>query len=204
MWPTGRHIININPAKTPGLQSKQGGLKLYTVIKTTKLCLLLLSIQLFFAGCNPKLNQKYNPEAASINAKLGIAYLQQNRATIAKHKLLLAIKQAPYDAQVHNAIGYFFAHTGEPKLAENHYLYALKYAKEKAFIWHNYGSFLYQQNRYKEALQYFLLAARDANSLFEARAYACASNAASKLKKDNLAKQYRQEALLHDPEIYKN
>jgi len=174
------------------------------VFKTAKILLLLLSTQLFLAGCNLNLNSKHNPEAANINAKLGIAYLQQNRAAIAKSKLLLAIKQAPYNAQVHNAIGYFFAHTGEPILAEKHYLYALKYAKEKAFIWQNYGSFLYQQNRYQEALEQFLLAAHDTNYVFEAKAYACASNAASKLKKHDLAKQYHQDALLHDPKIYKN
>ncbi|EKE01148.1 MAG: hypothetical protein ACD_21C00204G0008 [uncultured bacterium] len=171
------------------------------MLKIVRLVTFLITIQLFSAGCSLNPNTKYNIEAANINAKLGIAYLQQNRTDIAKNKLLLALKQAPNDAKVHDSLGYFFAHTGEPTLAEKHYLYALKYANEKGIVWQSYGDFLYQQNRYKEALKYFLLATKDVNYLYVARAYACASDAALKLKQNNLSRRYHQEALLHDPYI---
>ena len=156
----------------------------------------------FLTGCS--LNQKYNVEAANINAKLGLVYLQQGRVELAKTKLLIAIKQAPYDAKVNIAFGDFFAYTGERDLAEKHYLCAIKQANEngKGIFWHSYGSFLYQQGRYVEALGYFLLAAKDVNYLFVAKAYADADYASLKLKQDSLARKYRLAAISHDPNIY--
>jgi type IV pilus assembly protein PilF len=161
--------------------------------------LLILFFSFFLIGCSSTTNFKYNIEAANINARLGMAYLQQNKIELAKKKLLLALKQAPQDVKVHGALGYFFAHTGESALAEKHYLFAIKYAYEKGAIWNDYGIFLYQQNRYQEALKYFLLAAEDLNYLSVAKAYANASEAAMKLKQNKLAQQYRKNAFLHDP-----
>lgn len=166
-----------------------------------KFLFLLFSSLIFLTGCSLSTKQKYNSEAANINARLGLAYLQQNKIELAKNKLLIAHKQAPDDAKVHEALGYFFAHTGEPVLAEKNYLYAINHAAEKGAIWHNYGLFLYQQNRYVEALKYFLFAAKDINYLFVAKAYANASDAALKLKQNNLAKQYRKEAIMHNPSV---
>lgn len=165
---------------------------------------LFIFISLFFlAGCGLTVDQKYyNVAAANINARLGIAYLQQNKIEIAKRKLLLAQKQAPYAAKVHAALGYFFAHTGEPVFAEKHYLYAIKCSHEKGGVWHDYGIFLSQQKRYREALRYFLLAARDVDYLFVAKAYVDASNAALQLKQKNLAQQYRKAAYLYDPYVF--
>jgi type IV pilus assembly protein PilF len=165
--------------------------------------LLIFYLIFFLTACSSTTNSKYNIEAATINAKLGTAYLQQNKIELAKKKLLLALKQAPHDTKVHDALGYFFAHTGEPILAEKHYLYAIKQADEKGISWHSYGLFLYQQTRYQEALNYFLLAARDVNYLSVAKAYANASKAAVKLKQDKLAQQYRKNAFSHDPNIEK-
>lgn len=163
--------------------------------------LIFCASLIFLTGCSLIPNQKYNIEAANINAKLGVAYLEQNKIELAKNKLLIAFKQAPYNAKVCAALGYFFAHTGEPVLAEKYYLYAIKYADEKGEVWHNYGLFLYQQDHFQEALKYFLLAAKDINYLYVAKAYADASVAALKLKQNNLAQQYRREALLHDPYV---
>lgn len=159
-------------------------------------------ILVFLAGCNLTVNQKHNIEAASINAQLGLAYLQQNNIELAKNKLLTAYKQAPTDAKVNEALGYFFGVTGEPVFAEKYYLCAIKYAAEKGSVWHGYGIFLYQQNHYREALKYFLLAAHDMNYLSVAKAYANASDAALKLKQNNLAWQYRKEAIAHDPHVF--
>lgn len=161
-----------------------------------------LFILLFLSGCILVDNQRNNVLAAHANAKLGMAYLQQDQVDVAKSKLLLALKQASCDTKVHDALGYFFAHTGESTLAEEHYLYALKYAYEKGPVCHNYGAFLYQHNRYKEALKYFLLAARDINYLFVAAAYSDASMAALKLKQSKLARQYYQDAVNHDSKIF--
>lgn len=167
-----------------------------------RIFIIVFSSLFLLFGCNLTTNQKYNVEAANINAELGLAYLQQNKIELAKTKLLTALKQAPYDAKANTALGDFFAHTGEPAMAEKYYLYAVKYAHEKDACWHSYGAFLYRQNRYTEALKYFLLAAKDVNYLFVAKAYADASDTALKLKQDNLAKQYRKDAILHDPHIF--
>lgn len=175
--------------------------KSYTVLimSKSKLLLIFCASLIFLIGCSLTPSQKYNIEAANINAKLGLAYLEQNKIEQAKNKLLIAFKQAPHDAKVHAALGYFFAHTGEPVLAEWYYLYAIKHADEKGSVWHDYGLFLYQQNRFQEALKYFLLAAKDISYLRVAKAYADASAAALKLEQNNLAQQYLREAFLHDP-----
>lgn len=169
-----------------------------------KVTLIFFFILFFLIGCSLTPNKKYNAEAANINAELSVAYLKLNKIELAKSKLLLALKQAPYDAKVREVLGYFFAYTGDLNLAEKNYLYAIKYSKEKSCVCCNYGIFLYQQNRYQEALNYFLLAANDINCLFVAKAYAFASVAASKLRQDNLAKQYRKRALLLDSRVFDN
>ena len=165
-----------------------------------KLLFNFFIISILLTGCSAK--QKYNIEAANINARLGLAYLQQNKIELAKSKLLIAKKQAPYDAKVQEALGYFFSHTGEPVLAEKNYLCAIKYSHEKGAAWHNYGLFLYEQKRYEESLSYFLLAAKDVNYLFVAKAYADASFAAIKLKQYDLAGQYRKDAILHGSSVF--
>jgi len=167
-----------------------------------KFLLIIFAGLFFLTGCGLTANQKYNIEAANINAKLGLAYLQQNNIELAKNKLLIAYEQAPIDAKVNAALGYFFSVTGEPVLAEKYYLNAIKHGVEKGSVWHNYGLFLYQQNRYREALKYFLLAAKDINYLFVAKAYADASGAALKLGQKNLAQQYHNDAVMHDPHLF--
>jgi len=149
------------------------------------------------SGCSTMPNQKNQIEAAHINIKLGMLYLEQGRVAIAKGKLLLAQKEAPQDAAVHDALGYFFSHTGELNAAKKHYLYAIKLSDEKGKFWHNYGKFLYQQGYYQQALGYFLRAARDINYLYVGEAYVDASKAAGKLQQDGLAGQYHAEAIAH-------
>ena len=193
-------------SKKPGFVSSGKACIVFTMNKSEffriKFLLIVFASLVFLTGCSLSANQKYNIEAANINAQLGLAYLQQNNIGLAKSKLLTAHKQAPVDARVNAALGCFFGITGEPVLAEKYYLYAIKHAAEKGSIWHNYGLFLYQQNRYRAALKYFLLAARDINYLFVAKAYADASYAALQLKQNNLAQQYRKDAVMHDPHVF--
>ncbi len=167
-----------------------------------KFLLIVFTGLFFLTGCSLTASQKYNIEAANINAKLGLAYLQQNNIELAKIKLSTAYEQAPVDAKVNEALGYFFSITGEPILAEKYYLYAIKQTAKKGSIWHNYGLFLYQQNRYREALKHFLLAAKDISYLSVAKAYADASGAALKLGQNNLAQQYCKSAVMHDPHLF--
>src|SRR3972149_9192130 len=168
-------------------------------IRLTKLpSITVVSLLIFLSSsCSTSPSQKNQIEAAHINVKLGLLYLQQNQVEIAKSKLLLACKQAPRDAEVHDALGYFFSHTGELNAATKQYLYAIKLADEKGVFWHNYGKFLYQQGYYQRALEYFLRAARDFNYLYVGDAYADASKAAGKLRQDNLAKKYHTEGGVH-------
>lgn len=144
----------------------------------------------FILGCNTPIN----PEAATINARLGVAYLAQHDLVRAKEKLLLALAENSNDPIVNDAFAYFLETTGELAQAESYYLKAIKLASSKGAVWNNYGTFLYRQGRYSEALHYFLLATQDIYYMHIGNAYANAADCAVKLHDFTLAKSYLHKA----------
>jgi type IV pilus assembly protein PilF len=152
---------------------------------------ILILTCLFLAACSSA-----NPEAATINTQLGLAYLAKGNIETAKTKLLLAAAEDPKSSNAQIALGYFFARTDETDEAKPHYLLAIKIAKEKGAAWHAYGKFLAQTKQYQLALQYFLLAAHDLNYPKVASAYADASSVAKFLGYSEMAKIYHQKSLL--------
>lgn len=160
---------------------------------------IVRSLQTFFSiifllgslsACNTLDSSKLNPNAATTNVELGLAYLHQGDVVRAKSKLLLALDQSPNDAMVQDAFGYFLEVTGRSELAEEYYLRAIHFAKDRGAAWNNYGAFLYRQKKYQSAMKYFLLAAQDLHYLQVATAYKNAGYAAKKLHQEQLANQY--------------
>ncbi len=114
---------------------------------------------------------KYNPKAASINAQLGIGYLQQGDVERAKTKLLMAQKQDPHSSEVASAMAYYCDTIGNPQEAERYYQQAYSWAKHKGDVANNYGVFLCRQKRYPEADRYFQKAIQDPNYVRTAKTY---------------------------------
>lgn len=121
-------------------------------------------------------------DAAQINIKLGLYYLQQHNLVQAKTKLLLALAQAPNNVLAHDAFGYFLETSeGDFAGAEKYYRQALTLAlhesgnapnNDSSGIAHNnYGAFLYRQHRCTGALTQFDLAASNPNYLNTANAH---------------------------------
>jgi type IV pilus assembly protein PilF len=161
--------------------------------------LLLMFFVLCVAGCAAS----RNPEAAEINARLGLEYLGQHEVPLAKQKLLLALTQDANSPAVNDAFAYFLEKTDKPEMAEDYYWRAIKYGKDSGTALNNYGTYLYRQKRYHEALQYFLLATKDIKYLNVAGAYENAGFAALKLHDKKSAQNYFHLALQTDASITK-
>lgn len=110
--------------------------------------------------------------AAMDNMQLGLAYIQQQKASLAKEKLLLAVSQAPQNSEVLDAMAYFLALTGDNKEAEQYYQQAIVTGvTHNGAAFNNYGVFLCRQKKPWEAEKMFLKALSDPYYLESANAY---------------------------------
>jgi type IV pilus assembly protein PilF len=142
----------------------------------------------------PKLN-----EAAAYNSQLGLAYLKQGNRSRAKHKLLLALSQAPDSPSVNASMGFFMEHTGEMDNAQKYYQKALTAAPNSGAQLNNYGAFLCRRGKYSEAEGYFLKAVNDVEYEHTAGAYENAGLCAMAIPDPAKAKHYFSKALEQDP-----
>lgn len=140
-----------------------------------------------------------NPEAASLNTKLGIAYLKTNQFSQAKEKLLLAKQEDPHSPEVLGALAYFYESTHQIKSANNYYYQSIKYGSQSASLNNNYAVFLCKQKQYVLAISYFLKAANLASNLNPAEAYENAGLCALKIPDKTQAKHFFALALQNDP-----
>ena len=154
-------------------------------------CLLLVA-------CSP-IATKPNTEAGSLNAQLGLAYLQQGQVEQAKSSLLHALQEAPNDPLVLQAMGYFLDRTGETKAAEHYYVRAIELAPKNGAVQNNYGIYLCRQGQYQNAITHFLLATQDINYLHVASAYKNAGLCALKIPDKKLAREYLRKSVISDP-----
>ena len=113
-------------------------------------------------------------------------------------KILLALKQNPYDAFVLGVAAYFYEALGNNDLAKKYYLKALKTDPENGSIQNDYGVFLCRSKHYRESIRYFLLAAHNINYLHTASAYKNASKCALKIPDKKLSDLYLHEALKNE------
>lgn len=166
---------------------------------------LLIIIALFLTACssiNPPLKSSVqsanNLQAAGLNVQLGVDYLQQGQADLAKPKLLLALQQAPNWPPALNAMAYFLEKTGDSPGAEQYYQQALRINPKEGNANNNYGTFLCRSKRYSEATAHFELAVKDPAYLNAANAYENAGLCAVEAGNLVAAQHYFEQALLQN------
>lgn len=138
-------------------------------------------------------------EAAAYNTQLGLAYLNQGNRSRAKHKLLLALEQAPNLPVVNAGMAYFMEKTGEIDKAQVYYQKALDVAPNSGAQLNNYGAFLCRQGKYVQAESYFLKAVNDIAYEHTAGAYENAGLCAMAIPDNVKAIHYFTKALEQDP-----
>jgi type IV pilus assembly protein PilF len=145
-----------------------------------------------------------DPEAAEINMRLGLNYLQRGDFAIAMEKLQKALKQNPNLPSAHNTIALLYQRLGEDDKAEAHFLEAVERAPDYSEAQNNFGVFLCQKGRYLDAETRFLKAVE--NSLYESRAQALenAGLCVSRIPDLEKAEGYYRKALQIEPRLAKS
>ena len=103
-------------------------------------------------------------EAADINLKLGVGYMQAGRFDIARSKLQRALEYNPNYAEAHNALGVLYETTGAGLQAEQHYEKALQSKPDYTLARINYGRLLCASNKSAEGEQQFLMVVKQSIS----------------------------------------
>lgn len=133
--------------------------------------LVLLSIFLAsVSSCAMPGAHKENPEAAKLNIKLGLSYLQQQRLQLAQTKLERALEQDPGSSRGHWAYALLMDKLGSSDSANRHYRKAIELNPRDSEALNNYGAFLCRQDKLTEALEAFDAAIR--NPLYRTPVYA--------------------------------
>lgn len=172
------------------------------------ICRLMASSSLLFvlAACSitsqpTKPVSAENSQAAELNAKLSLAYMDLHDLARAKQKILLAEREAPHDPLIWYTQGFYQEQTGEMDQAEKSYLHAINLAPNNGGMHNNYGAFLCRQGRYRQAIQQFLIAVRDPSYLHVANTYENAGSCALKIPDMAMAKKFFQQAESEDPKL---
>jgi type IV pilus assembly protein PilF len=140
-------------------------------------------------------------EAADINLKLGVGYMQAGRFDIARAKLNKALDYDPNLAEAHNALGVLYESTGASLQAEQHYRQAIERDSSYTLARMNYGRLLCAAGSDKaaEGEQQFLTAATDADNADPANAYTGAGVCARARNDLVKADVYFRQALQANP-----
>ena len=142
-----------------------------------------------------------NPEAASLNTKLGIAYLKADQFSKAKEKLLLAEQEDPHSPEALGSLAYFYEITHHIKTANSYYYQSIKHGSQSASLINNYAVFLCKQKQYALAISYFLKAANLTSNLNPAETYEnaglCALKIPDKIQANSFFRLAAQNAPQH-------
>lgn len=138
-------------------------------------------------------------DAASYNTQLGMAYLAQGDRSRAKHKLLLALSQAPDSPNTNASMAYFMEKSGDVEKAQTFYKKAMAVAPGSGAQFNNYGAFLCRLGKYTDAEAYFLKAVKDMKYEHTAGAYENAGLCAMAIPDHVTATKYFAKALEQDP-----
>jgi len=135
------------------------------VIARTGLVLALVAALGLPAGCVSNSIGPTPPtaseSAASINLRLGIAYLQQGQLALAKEKLDRALKQNPRDPNAHSARALLSERLGDIEGADRGFRTALRLAPDSPDVVNSYAVFLCRNGRVDEGVERFRAAARN-------------------------------------------
>jgi len=127
-----------------------------------KRCRMLVAIFLLLslvACTSDAVRKKSDSESsAEINARLGLAYMQQGNVEIALEKLQRAIEQDPEQVAAHHYIAELYRQLQSPDDAMLHYKTALELTPKDFSLHNNYGVFLCEQKDYEAAEKSFLMA----------------------------------------------
>lgn len=143
-------------------------------------------------------------EAAEINMRLGLNYLQRGDYAIALEKLEKALKQNPNLPSAHNTIALLYQRLGENDKAEKHFTEAVKRAPDYSQAQNNFGAFLCEQGRYDEAEERFLNAVKNPLYGTPAQAYENAGLCAKRVPDMEKAEAYFRKALQMQPTLPKS
>ena len=116
---------------------------------------------LFFAfilvGCasDGGIKEEKSKRAAELNARLGVAYLQQGRYEFAKQKLEKALQQDPENGDVYHYLAELYRRLEEFSTAESYFKKALSLKENDSALINNYGVFLCDQKKYEPARENF-------------------------------------------------
>lgn len=126
-------------------------------------CLLLLML----GGCATTQSgtQSEEQKAASINTKLGLAYMRQGRMEQAMVRLNRAVQQDPRSSEAHSVLAVLHHRLGQHDDARRHYRRSVALAPDDSAILNNYGQFLCETGAIDEAEKYLKRAA--ANPLYQ-------------------------------------
>lgn len=171
---------------------------------------LILSLSfLFLMGCQPgdtrpQQHVALDPEAAEINMRLGLNYMQRGDYAIALEKLEKSLKQNPNLASAHETIALLYQRLGVLDKAEKHFKEAIRRKVSYSEAHNNYGVFLCQQGRYDASEKHFLLAIT--NPLYKSAAQAIenAGLCVSRIPDLIRAEDYFHKALQINPKMAKS
>ena len=159
-----------------------------------------LAVALVLLGaCASTGRQAESARAAAINARLGLAYLEQNKLELAETKLNRALAQAPRSSLVHWANALFYEKLGNDGLAEKHFREAIRLNSRDTDALNGYGAFLCRQGRVEEGLKTFRKMADNPEYVTPEVAYANAGKCLLKSGDEAGAEEYFRRALKSNP-----
>ncbi|MDX1573666.1 MAG: type IV pilus biogenesis/stability protein PilW [Methylophaga sp.] len=165
---------------------------------------LLFSALLSACAGNARNSASGGNEAAEINMRLGLNYMQRGDYAFALEKLEKALQQDPNLPSAHNTIAILYQRLGEEEKAEHHFKKAVSLAPGYSEAQNNYGAFLCQQQQYEQAEERFLIAVE--NPLYQsvAQAYENAGLCAMQEPDVKKAENYFRRALQIEPTLSKS
>lgn len=166
--------------------------------------LLLVSVLLSACAGNARNTASGGNEAAEINMRLGLNYMQRGDYAFAMEKLEKALQQDPNLPSAHNTIAILFQRLGEQEKAEHHFKKAVDLAPQYSEAQNNYGAFLCSEQRYDEAEQRFLMAVENPLYQSAAQAYENAGLCAIQEQQAKEAESYFRRALQIEPTLRKS
>ena len=153
----------------------------------------LLFLIIFLAGCSSAGIK--SDKAASVNADLGIRYLQTGRLQLANEKLLKALKQSPNSPTANHYYAILQQRLGNTAKAGQYFNKAVNLNPKDPEIRNNYGSYLCDNGKPKAAIQQFTVAINDPLYITPEYAYTNAGICLRKTGDDTKAEEYFRNAL---------
>lgn len=158
---------------------------------------LLLSLLLTAcASTGPQTpEQPTDSEAALLNLRLGIGYMQNGHFNVAREKLQKALQYDSSLAEAENALGVLYEQTDAPRQAEQHYQQALELKSDYLLAKMNLARLLCATGQTARGQQLFLEAADDAGLESPEIAYTGAGVCARRAGDLSDAERYYKQAL---------